>query len=163
MSKEHLLTALQPLLEGLRGLDLTRPEHVRAALGERFPLGSLAELRALVRRGVAERWLCDREAPAPDGGPPVRYSRVQKASEPGALSIDAVHMAGAGGGHTHPAGEIDLCFRVDGDPRFDGQAEGWTVYAPGTWHVPTVTGGAMDILYFLPGGKIRFEARPAGG
>jgi len=27
--------------------------------------------------------------------------------------------------------------------------------------VPTVTGGAMDILYFLPGGAIRFEPKPA--
>ena len=43
---------------------------------------------------------------------------------------------------------------------FDGHAEGWTVYPSGSWHVPSVAGGVMDILYFLPGGAIRFEADP---
>ncbi len=69
-------------------------------------------------------------------------------------------MKGVGPGHTHERGEVDLCFVVDGDPRFDGNPAGWTVYPPGSWHRPTVTGGAMDILYFLPDGAIRFEERP---
>ena len=64
-----------------------------------------------------------------------------------------------GPGHEHPAGEFDLCFAVDAGARFDDRPEGWTVYPPGSWHVPTVTGGRMDILYFLPGGKIRFGPR----
>ena len=57
-----------------------------------------------------------------------------------------------------------LCFAlttVDGAPTFDGHPPGWTVYPPGSWHVPTVAGGVMDILYFLPGGAIRFEPQPA--
>jgi hypothetical protein len=69
-------------------------------------------------------------------------------------------MAKPGPGHTHPNGEIDLCFAVSGAPRFDGNAPGWTVYPPNSWHVPTVEGGVMDILYFLPGGAIRFEPKP---
>jgi hypothetical protein len=35
------------------------------------------------------------------------------------------------------------------------------VYPPKSWHVPTVEHGVMDILYFLPGGAITFEPKPA--
>jgi Domain of unknown function (DUF4863) len=71
-------------------------------------------------------------------------------------------MQGAGAGHTHVNGEFDLCFAVSGGASFDGRPEGWVVYAPNTWHLPTVGGGAMDILYFLPGGGIRFGEQPPG-
>lgn len=153
-----LLEALQPLcatIDGLKGLE---PRAAEAALNEKFPLAAppMQALRKLVREGVEARWLCDREAPG------VRYSRVLKAPAPEQLSIDAVHMQGAGGAHLHPNGEFDLCFAVSGAPKFDGRPEGWVVYAPNTWHVPTVEGGVMDILYFLPGGGIRFGEQPAG-
>lgn len=156
-TKEGLLGALAPVLEAIRALDLSRPEEAQRALAERFPLDgpALTEVRALFRRGVEEGWLCERE----NAG--VRFSRVLKAASPEDWSIDAVHMSAPGPGHTHPNGEVDLCFSVDGEPRFDEHAPGWTVYGPGSWHVPTVAGGAMDILYFLPGGAIVFEDRPA--
>ena len=154
--KAALLAALAPILEAVRGIDSKDPAAA-LALARRFPLDGpeLRRVRALVREGVEARWLCEREAGA------VRYSRVLK-SEGGGLSIDAVHMSTEGGAHTHPGGEIDLCFAVSGAPRFDGRPEGWTVYAPNTWHVPTVQGGAMDILYFLPGGAIAFGPKPEG-
>lgn len=178
MSKEALLAALQPILQALPAIDVSDPAQARAELERRFPPASLTALRALVRQGVEERWLCDKE----NAG--VRFSRVQKAiappsrgnagggtgvddNGPATWSIDAVHMSGAALGHTHPNGEIDLCFAVPAagesatDARFDDQREGWVVYDKATWHVPTVTGGAMDILYFLPGGAIRFEDQPA--
>ncbi len=154
MSLDRLLTSLQPLLARLGSLDPSQP-GLAAQLNRELPLGSepIASLRKLVREGVEARWLCERE----NSG--VRFSRVLKGA-PGALSIDAVHMAGPGAAHTHPNGEIDLCFAVSGDARFDGQPEGWVVYGPNTWHVPTVSGGVMDIPYFLPGGAIRFGERP---
>jgi hypothetical protein len=153
MSLEKLHAALMPVLEVVRA---TTPDA--AALEKAMPVGSPAmqALKKLVREGVEARWLCDRE----NAG--VRFSRVMKADAGGGLSVDAVHMSGPGAGHTHPNGEIDLCFAVNGSPNFDGKPEGWTVYPPGSWHVPTVSGGAMDILYFLPGGAIRFEPKPAG-
>jgi 2-hydroxylaminobenzoate mutase len=172
MSIPLLLQALDPILRFLPTLDLTQPDVATEALARQFPLSALEPVRALLRQGVAERWLCDRENGA------VRYSRVLKAaasSGPGGsptapapatgldsipYSVDAVHMSGPALGHTHPRGEIDLSFAVDPGARFDGHPEGFTVYAPGSWHVPTVTGGAMDILYFLPGGQIRFEEQP---
>ncbi len=155
--RDSLLQDLAPLLSFVGELDLTAPAECQARLQERFPLDG-DELRALrhrVREGIAAGWLADREA----GG--IRFSRVRKARDETELSVDVVHMDRAGPGHTHPSGEVDLCFAVGGEPRFDGRPEGWTVYPPGSWHVPTVHGGLMDILYFLPGGAIRFEDEPS--
>ena len=156
MSVEKLLTALQPLLTRLATIDVTKPAEAAAQLNREFPLEKLAELKALVRQGVEARWLCDRE----NSG--VRYSRVLKAGPAAPLSIDAVHMSTAGAAHTHPGGEIDLSFAVSGDPRFDGAKEGWVVYPPNSWHIPTVQGGVMDILYFLPQGAMKFGEYPPG-
>lgn len=155
--KRALHDALAPLLDVIAGLDLTRPNEARATLDARLPVDgpAVSRVRTLVREGVVSGWLCDRE----NAG--VRFSRVQK-SEGGGLSIDAVHMRAPGPGHTHPNGEVDLCFAVEGTPRFDGQAPGWTVYGPKSWHVPSVEGGVMDILYFLPAGAIVFEPQPTG-
>ena len=66
-----------------------------------------------------------------------------------------------GPGHTHPLGEVDLCFPQDSSARFDGKEETWVVYGENSWHEPTVTHGRMIILYFLPQGSIRFEAKPS--
>ena len=152
-----LMEGLGPILAFVRELDLTDPQACQGRLADRFPLegDELQALRRLVREGIEAGWLADREA----GG--LRFSRVHKASGEHELSVDVVHMDRAGPGHTHPTGEVDLCFAVSGDPRFDGRPEGWTVYPPGSWHVPTVRDGVMDILYFLPGGAIRFEDAPS--
>lgn len=153
-SREELLSALEPVLAIVRDVDPAKPGG-ELCLQEALPLDGeiLTKVARLVREGVEAGWLCDREA----GG--VRFSRVKKAGE-GELSVDAVHMSTPGPGHTHPNGEIDLCFAVSGAPTFDGHAPGWTVYPPGSWHVPTVEGGVMDILYFLPGGAIEFGPKP---
>ena len=152
--RETFLEALAPVLAVVANVDPAAP-GAAACLAEALPLDGevLTRVRALMRAGVEAGWLCDREA----GG--VRFSRVQKSVE-GGLSIDAVHMSAPGPGHLHPNGEIDLCFAVSGAPTFDGRAPGWTVYGPGSWHVPTVAGGVMDILYFLPGGAMEFMAAP---
>ncbi len=148
--KTDLLTALAPALEGI---DPAAPDAA-ATLGAAFPLDGerMRAVRALLGAGLSEGWLTPREA----GG--VRFGRVAKDAQ--GFSIDAVDMDGAGPGHTHPSGEFDLCFAWEGAPTFDGHAPGWVVYPPGHWHVPTVAGGRMVILYFLPGGQIRFEDAP---
>lgn len=155
-NREDFIDALGVLLAAVRETDVTDPNAANA-LSAKFPIGSapMQRVKQLMREGVEARWLCDREN---DG---VRYSRVQKSAD-GSLSIDAVHMSGAGMAHTHPGGEFDLCFAVSGSPKFDGHSEGWTVYPPGSWHVPTVEGGVMDILYFLPAGAMKFGPQPEG-
>ncbi len=154
-----LRVALDPILSFLRAKNLHQgfeAHSLKAALDAAYPLEgpAVCRLRSLVRAGVEAGVLAPREQ---DG---VRFGRLIKAKSPEEISLDCVHMSTPGPGHTHPQGEIDLCFAVSGAPTFDGQAPGWTVYEPGSWHVPTVAGGVMDILYFLPGGAIRFEAKP---
>jgi hypothetical protein len=155
-----LLAALEPLLVAIRDLDLTQPAAAHARLNATLPMDgpAVTAVRSLVVAGLAAGWLCPRS----NGG--IDFGRVAKAGPTThGLGIDAVHMQSPGPGHLHPAGEVDLCFALDGAPTFDGNPPGWTVYAPGTWHVPTVAGGAMVILYFLPDGAIRFGQRPAAG
>lgn len=157
----ELLAALQPILDHLRRVDPSAPDFDAQARGQQlqqeFPLEGpeLSQIRILVEAGLEEGWLCPRES----GG--VRFGRLVRASHAThGYAIDAVDMSGPGPGHTHPRGEIDLCLPLDGQPTFDGRAPGWTLYGPDSWHVPTVAGGRMAILYFLPGGEIRFEPKP---
>ena len=149
--RERLIAALAPVLAVVKTTDAANPEAA-SQLAEAFPLAALQDLASLVREGIEAGWLCERAA----GG--VRFSRVAKADHAATapLSIDAVHMDGAGPGHTHPNGEIDLCFATEGAPRFCGNAPGWTVYGAGSAHAPEVADGEMLILYFLPGGAIEF-------
>lgn len=114
-----------------------------------FAGGDLARARKAGLAAVSSDWLLPKEA----GG--IRFGRLVKDIH--GFSVDAVLMDKAGPKHRHPNGEVDLCFAQNGSPRFDGTPEGWTVYGPDTTHVPTVTGGQMLILYFLPGGAIEFS------
>lgn len=155
MSHAALMDALKPVLDALHGLKIADAAAAAAHLNEIMPVGSPAmkQLRDLFDRGAREGWLVDKQ-----GGPTVRFSRAAKASDDTrGFSIDAVRMSGPGVWHRHIAGEIDLCFARNAGAQFDGHPEGWVVFAPGSDHVPTVTGGEMDIFYFLPGGQIEWK------
>lgn len=110
------------------------------------------QLEQSCREGVAEGWLCEREA----GG--IRYGRVFKPDDDlQGFSVDVVDMDDcAGPHHRHPTGEIDLVMPLEGDARFDGHPAGWVVYPAGSAHFPTVSGGRALVLYLLPGGSIEF-------
>jgi len=145
-----MIDALRPILQTIASLDLSQPDAARAALQQAHP--DLSALKAAVLAAPADE-LVPRAA-----GPHVRFGRVAKPSEATYdLSIDAVDMTGAGAEHTHPNGEVSLCFATEGSPRFMGEPEGWVVVPPGSRHVPTVTEGRMRILYFLPGGAMIFH------
>lgn len=154
--RERAIEVLTPVLDIVRTIDPADPEAGQR-LSAALPLEgeALQAVAALVRDGLESGWMVPREG----GG--IRYGRLAKPTEAThGFSIDAVDMSGPGPGHSHPQGEIDLCFALEGDPRFDGHPEGWLVLPPGSWHVPTVSGGRMGILYFLPGGEITFGPRP---
>ena len=104
------------------------------------------------RQGVAEGWLCQREA----GG--IRYGRVYRPDdELHGFSVDVVDMDDCvGPHHRHPQGEIDLVMPLEDGVLFDEQPAGWVVYAAGTAHHPTVSNGRALVLYLLPGGSIEF-------
>lgn len=146
----ELVDALAPFARRVATLDLTAPDAAREALEREFPVRELGAVRALLAAALAEGWLTPREAT-----PTLRFGRVAKPSEALAgHSVDAVDMEGEGAPHTHPAGEVSLCFATRGDPRFMGLPEGWVVAGAGSRHTPTVTGGRMTIVYFLPGGAM---------
>lgn len=149
MTREELLELARPVLEVLRSLDPERPGEASKALAAVDASALFAGLRAAHAQG----WLTPRE----NGG--VRFGRLAKPSpETFGFSLDVVDMVGpAAAPHTHPKGEFSLCVPLDGSPRFDGREAGPVVYPPGSRHVPTVSGGRMLILYFLPSGEIAFE------
>ncbi|RMG07448.1 MAG: DUF4863 family protein [Planctomycetota bacterium] len=132
--------------------DLSDPAAVRRDLEEAFPFAgqTVQAVREAAVAGAAAGWLL----PKTNGS--LRYGRLAKDLR--GFSIDAVEMSTPGPRHRHPRGEVDLCFARAGSPRFDGEPEGWVVYGPDSVHVPTVAGGTMLILYFLPGGAIEFLA-----
>ncbi len=150
---DDILHSLAEPLAAAAAVDLGDAEAARAELQKRFPFeGEAARaLGASLVQAVHDGVICDK------GHDPVRYSRLAK---PDAathdFSIDFVWMEGPGIHHRHPKGEINLCYAVDGDPRFDGLPEGWVTFAPDTTHVPTVSGGRMLIVYFLPEGAVEW-------
>ena len=154
--RETAIQILQPILDVLRNIDASA-QDATAQVTQALPLDDprIVAARKLVTEGLQDGWIAPREA----GG--IRFGRVAKPSEDlHGFSIDAVEMDCAGPGHVHPNGEFDLSFALEGTPMFEGQSEGWVVLPPGSWHVPTVTGGRMGILYFLPDGAIEFGPKP---
>lgn len=140
---DAIWTHLDPVIAFLDSeADLSQPAAVRDTLTERF--GNLTDLQRLCRENIAV--LCPRETGS------TRFGRLAK--ERGGFSVDAVVSSGAGMKHTHPAGEVNFAFALEGEPRFDGDAPGWIVYGPETTHPANVEGGTMFMIYLLPQGQI---------
>ncbi len=149
MTKEQFVELLRPLAQALAGLDVDAADAAaQAERGAPFAGAAVAGVRTAAIANIDSEWLL----PKSQGG--IRFGRVAKDLH--GFSVDAVLMAVPGPRHRHGNGELDLCFATKGDPRFDGRPAGWVVYGKGSVHVPTVTGGEMLILYFLPGGAIEF-------
>lgn len=151
MTKEQFVDLLRPVAQALLAVDVAAPDAAAAA--ERaapFAGAQIQRVRAAAIAAIPTDWLL----PKAQGG--IRFGRVAKDLH--GFSVDAVLMDRPGPRHRHPDGEIDLCFATAGDPRFDGRPAGWVVYGRDSVHVPTVHGGEMLILYFLPGGAIEFLA-----
>ena len=152
MSLAQFEAAVKQVTAAIAGLPVE--PKLADRLEAEFPPGSetFETLKALCRQGIAEGWLCQREA----GG--IRYGRpVKPGPETAGYSVDVVLMDSlAGPHHGHPNGEIDMIMPETEGATFDGKGEGWLVYGPGTAHHPTVTGGRAIVLYLLPEGAIQF-------
>lgn len=148
--KEQFVALLRPLAQALAAVD-PRMREPQRCVQRLLPFhgGAVGAVRKAGLRAVDSDWLL------PKANAGIRFGRVAKDLD--GFSVDAVLMDRPGPRHRHPNGEFDLCFARTGSPRFDGQPEGWVVYGPDTTHVPTVQGGEMLILYFLPGGAIEFQ------
>ena len=145
-------TLVQQITSGIAGrpLDDALEAHLNAVFppdGEAFDA-----IFSACRSGVAEGWMCAREA----GG--IHFGRIIKQGpETGGFSVDVVRMKDVKGPHhRHPNGEIDMVMPVEGEAKFDGSGAGWKVYGPDSAHSPTVTDGEALVLYLLPDGAIEF-------
>jgi hypothetical protein len=150
-----LVREVDAILAAIAGVPIDDPAKAEAELARRVPPRGPAAKRVetLASEGARDGWLLTRRAGT------VEFGRLAK--DVRGHSVDVVRMEGSGAGHTHTNGEVNLGFVVSGDPRFDGRPAGWVVFPPGSHHVPTVTGGTMLILYFVPGGKVAWDPPPA--
>lgn len=147
---DPLLDALAPVLDALPGLDLDDRARAEVTLAARLDAATMAGVTEALRAAHAAGTLTPRAA-----GPGVSFGRVAKPSEATrGFAIDAVDIAGAGAPHTHPKGEVSWLVPLEGSPTFEGAASGFVVLPPGSRHVPTVVGGRMLIVYFLPDGAV---------
>ncbi|MHC5012310.1 MAG: 4-hydroxylaminobenzoate lyase, partial [Planctomycetota bacterium] len=148
-ARAELEALLSEIVPTLKTLDLADPQvaaKLEAAHAMRSP--GMKRVRELCAVGIDEGWLVPRDA-----GPDCKFGRLQKDMD--GYAVDCVLMSGEALGHTHPRGEINIAFAWEGeDPRFDGHPAGWVVFPPGSHHVPTVTGGTMLFVYFMPGGEV---------
>lgn len=154
-----LEACLRDLVALIDSVDPAAPADAVARLTEAAPFdGPVVEgIRELCQVGLTDGWLVPRSA-----GPSVRFGRLSK--DMGGYAVDTVVMEDASGlGHTHTRGEINMCFALGGEPRFDGHAPGWVVFPPGSHHVPTVRGGTMLFIYFTPGGEVVWDREGSRG
>jgi hypothetical protein len=149
ITKDQFVQLLEPIAKALAGIDVEGP-GAAAAVENAVPFtgAQVAAVREAAIASIDSDWLL----PKQNAG--IRFGRVAKDLH--GFSVDAVLMDVPGPRHRHPNGEIDLCFATRGEPKFDGHDPGWVVYGRGSAHVPTVRGGEMLILYYLPGGAIEF-------
>ncbi|MDH3714817.1 MAG: DUF4863 family protein [Gammaproteobacteria bacterium] len=151
MTRELFATLMNEVADviGGRAVDTNLGEHLNRTLpaeGDTF-----RRIEEACHAGVDAGWMCKHEA----GG--IRYGRVLRPDAVQGLSVDVVYMNDVRGPrHKHPKGEIDMIMPIDSAACFDGHGRGWCVYAPGSEHYPTVTGGAALVLYLLPEGDIEF-------
>jgi len=123
------------------------------------------DICAYTRTGLQEGWLAN----TPVDGPHYRRSKICHPSrENHYFSITSVYMDSkeefSGQYHVHPYGEINCVVQIDESAELKGmqgwQGAGWTSPGPGTHHYPQVRGGALVALFFLPAGRIAYNAKP---
>ncbi|KAF7521267.1 hypothetical protein G7054_g12496 [Neopestalotiopsis clavispora] len=123
------------------------------------------DLVKYVRKGILEDegWCATIEI----DGEKYRRSRVSiPRMETRFFSITTVYMNSQeeyrGQYHAHPYGEINCVVQIDEGAELKGmkgwQGAGWTSPGAGTHHYPEVRKGAVVALYFLPAGRISFDA-----
>jgi len=152
-AQAELAVCLEEILPQIDSVDAADGMGAAAELSIVLPFDGpqVSRIRELCEQGQSEGWLLPRDA-----GPKVKFGRL--ARDMGGYAVDAVLMEnGAGMGHTHTRGEINMCFSWADEPKFDGLEPGWVVFEPGSHHVPTVTGGTMLFLYFTPGGDVVWD------
>ena len=157
-SKPAMMAAVKRLLDFIGGKPLDK--NLEALLNEHYGAGTpgYAELLKLLRKGGEEGWAFYAEITGPD----YRRGRIATPSgETHGLSVESGLLTNVKGNyHRHPLGEINMIGPVDATGQFCGHGAGWKVFPPDSEHYPTVTGGAVTMLFFLPNGEIEYKSPP---
>lgn len=151
MSKSTLFELFSPIADLIASQPITA--DLQYKLENTYPLShpNIQMIKKLCQEGIRDGWIQMR------GKPALQFCNLHRQNAQSSIRIDMVDMTGVGPGHTHLSGEANLCFATEGRPSFDGLLEGWVVKPPNSWHQPTVTGGRMLIIYFIPNGQIQFD------
>ena len=147
--------------------NVTPGRELEAYLNQNYGPGHelYEEICSLTRQGLQEGWVADTEI----SGPRYRRSKIAlPRDETRFFSITTVYMESqeefSGQYHSHPYGEINCVVQIDESAELKGmqgwQGAGWTSPGPGTHHYPQVRGGALVALFFLPAGRISYQAVP---
>ena len=157
-SKPALLSAVHRLLDfiGDRPLNGELEKSLNHHYGpttERY-----GELLTLLRKGIDDGWACYSEITGPD----YKRGRIADPSEAThGFSVESGKLRNVlGNYHCHPQGEINMIGPVDETGPFCGSGAGWKVFEPMSRHFPTVTGGTVTMLFFLPKGEIEYMEPP---
>ncbi|KAF5355184.1 hypothetical protein D9756_005477 [Leucocoprinus leucothites] len=178
---EHCIPFLTELSDRTPGPDLEVFLNTHYAPNTPF----YARLRELVLIGLKEKWLAsvaldgDRYRRSRLCGPceATRYFSItavwmdsgyrpptSTSAEEGKLDDVYEKDEFSGQFHIHPYGEINTVITFDDTAEMRGidgwQGAGWTSPGPGTRHYPTVRGGRVLALFFLPAGRIAYPAKP---
>ncbi|KAK4046351.1 hypothetical protein OIV83_006132 [Microbotryomycetes sp. JL201] len=169
-AEDQLVAVAQEFLATIK--DLTPGKQLELKLNKEHAPGTkyYDELARLSKIGLQEGWLANIEI----DGPHYRRSRLRSPSEDLSwFSITAVYMDSKkptldplhGQYHAHPYGEVNMVIPVSGEqPELEGlngwRHSGWTCPGPGSHHFPAVRGGSLIALFFLPAGRISYNAKP---
>ena len=149
---QRFLELLQPVLDNVHGAswDNALATELNALYGPGTE--TFTRIKAACRSGVDDGWM------GLQGDEQRRGGRVLEPDpETHNLSVDVVEIADfTGPHHRHPHGEVCAVLPVTEGARFDGNAEGWCVYPPGSSHYPSAVGGRLQVMFFLPDGAIEY-------
>ncbi|TDZ39575.1 hypothetical protein C8035_v005422 [Colletotrichum spinosum] len=147
--------------------DLTPGKDLEQRLNREYGPGNAfyEDFCFYIKQGLEEGWVAQTEI---DGRKYRRGKVALPSEETRYLSITTVYMESqepyTGQYHAHPYGEINCVIQLDTGAELKGmrgwQGAGWTSPGPGTHHYPEVQKGALVALFFLPAGRISYNATP---
>lgn len=140
-----------------------------------------------IKQGLSEGWVASGEVEGPKyrrgkvtqhcfecsaaAGVNAEFQIMLPVQENLYMSLTAVYFDSqgeyAGQYHKHPYGEINCVVPIDDTFQLEGlpvgenwQGAGWTSLGPGTHHYPRARGGKGVAFFFLPSGRIAYDAKP---